>query len=112
MFDPQKGEFHRDHAGQSLQRPLGSRPPCQVCPKVAGLPADQQTPEEGSRSDLSKKNRQTLDRYYEHRAAPLAGLDAVARHNFGLIERTIAEHERWEARRSRIVMELLAARGR
>jgi hypothetical protein len=105
MFDPQEGSFHRLQDGFARERPKGSPTPCGVCPKVAGRPADKQNSQEGSKSDLSEKNRRTIELYYENEAIPLAGnsggeviIDGITRRNFGIIRRAIDEFDRWQQR--------------
>jgi hypothetical protein len=66
-------------------------PPCHSCPKCDR--SDEKSPEAGRKRDLSRKNRLTLERYYEHLAAP-GPVDSIMRKNFGILHEIFATHDR------------------
>lgn len=81
--------------GQPMPRRPDAPPPCQLCPKCDGEP--QKNPQTGRQNEISAKNRQAIDRYWEHQACGAgAETDSVFRRNAGLIHRQIAAHERFQ----------------
>lgn len=69
-------------SGRPAPRPKGTRPPCDVCPKIA--PGDGPRPENGH--DLSDKNLQAYLFHMECRAVGQWPNDPIVRRNAALIE--------------------------
>jgi hypothetical protein len=92
VFDVKSGRLIRDKAtGEPIERPRGSRTPCHSCAKCHT--EGQGSPEEGRESDLSDRNKRTIELYYEQLVVKTP-TDDIMRHNFGLIHRTLDEYDR------------------
>jgi hypothetical protein len=96
---------HEDHwklkeypprSGNPLRREKGSLLPCEHCPKCALSP--EKSPAVGRETELSEKNRQTLDLYYAIHGARLDNvtLDEITVANLGLVHQTIEECRRYQ----------------
>lgn len=78
--------------GEFIARPAGVPTPCWKCPKCEG--SAEKTPTTGRQSDLSDKNRRTLELYYETQAAHLPISDPVTVKNLGIVHDYMKAHER------------------
>lgn len=80
-------------SGQLLKRPKGSLLPCEHCPKC---PGPEKTPAVGRKSELSEKNRKTLDLYHAIHGARLNNLtlDEITVANLGIVHQTLEECRR------------------
>ena len=82
----------------------GCTPDCSQCPKCDG--ANEKTPATGRKAELSERNRMTLELYYQAKVGRLPKVDAVLRHNLGIIEGMVDSHARAQ---SVAMVEVLAA---
>lgn len=71
-----------------IRRQPGTRLPCGTCPKFPERDPDK-SPMAGALRDLSPRNQQTVQAYYEARGANLPAPDPLAARRFGIIERVI-----------------------
>lgn len=114
LFDPADGwRLARNLAtGEPVRRPSGSSPPCDVCPKCAGL--SECSPAAGRRCDLSAKNERTIELYYQVQATHGRSLsggaarDSVLAQNLGAIAVVLEEFERQECGRLKKALRKLA----
>ena len=74
-----------------LLRKRSQKPACLTCPKCRGC--NEQSPEVGRKSDLSRKNQRTLQLYYEHQACPGEVTDLILRRNFGIIHQQFENYK-------------------
>jgi len=84
MVDTQQWRLNRNRHGEPTRRPSYSPTPCNQCPRRDG----------NDKIVLSRKNRQTMDCYFEHKATGGTVADPIARRNFGLLERLFDRHRR------------------
>lgn len=97
------------NTGQPLPRGKNHPTPCHLCPKCEW--EQEKTPEQGRKSELSGRNRKTLELYWRAQAGgELPGMDAITRQNFGLIHEQIERMKIDQSRSLTRSIALLAAK--
>lgn len=77
-----------------LERPKGTKPPCETCPKITGLRPEDGPPRAALAVELSEQNRRAYEHYLECRAVNRFPNDALVRRHARIIREVEDEVQR------------------